>query len=66
MPAAAVIPAPVAYLKVVAVKKLVVGLLRIFQSLMHSGVGMTIGTLFSVVTLPTINLVGWCESTLLL
>ena len=30
MPAAAVIPAPVAYLKVVAVKKLVVGLLQIF------------------------------------
>ena len=29
MPAAAVIPAPIAYLKVVAVKKLVVGLLRI-------------------------------------
>ena len=30
MPAAAVIPAPVAYVKVVAVKKLVVGLLQIF------------------------------------
>ena len=29
VPAAAVIPAPVAYLKVVAVKKLVVGLLEI-------------------------------------
>ena len=28
MPAAAVIPAPVAYIKVVAVKKLVVGFLR--------------------------------------
>ena len=28
MPAAAVIPAPIAYIKVVAVKKLVVGLLR--------------------------------------
>ena len=29
MPAAAVIPAPIAYIKVVAVKKLVVGLLRV-------------------------------------
>ncbi len=29
MPAAAVIPAPIAYIKVVAVKKLVVGFLRI-------------------------------------
>ena len=28
MPAAAVIPAPIAYIKVAAVKKLVVGLLR--------------------------------------
>ncbi len=28
MPAAAVIPAPIAYIKVVAVKKLVVGLVR--------------------------------------
>ena len=28
MPAAAVIPAPIAYIKVVAVKKLVVGFLR--------------------------------------
>ena len=28
MPAAAVIPAPIAYVKVVAVKKLVVGLVR--------------------------------------
>ncbi len=29
MPAAAVIPAPIAYIKVVAVKKLVVGLVRV-------------------------------------
>ncbi len=29
MPAAAVIPAPIAYIKVVAVKKLVVGFLRL-------------------------------------
>ena len=32
MPAAAVIPAPIAYIKVVAVKKLVVGFLVSFQS----------------------------------
>ncbi len=32
MPAAAVIPAPIAYIKVVAVKKLVVELLRTFSS----------------------------------
>ena len=32
MPAAAVIPAPIAYIKVVAVKKLVVGFLAGFQS----------------------------------
>ena len=66
VPAAAVIPAPVAYLKVVAVKKLVVGLLRTVQSLMHFGVGMTLEPPFFVVTLPTLNWVGWCESTLLL
>ena len=33
MPAAAVIPAPVAYIKVVAVKKLVVGFLLLCPSL---------------------------------
>ena len=33
MPAAAVIPAPIAYIKVVAVKKLVVGLLGRFVGL---------------------------------
>ena len=32
MPAAAVIPAPIAYIKVVAVKKLVVGFLRDLKS----------------------------------
>ncbi len=35
MPAAAVIPAPVAYIKVAAVKKFVVGHLLIFNSLLH-------------------------------
>ena len=34
MPAAAVIPAPIAYIKVVAVKKLVVGLLLKITSLL--------------------------------
>ena len=33
MPAAAVIPAPIAYIKVVAVKKLVVELLPVFKGL---------------------------------
>ena len=66
MPAAAVIPAPIAYLKVVAVKKLVVGLLRIVQSLTHSGVRMTIESPFFAVTLPTLNWVGWCGFALLL
>ena len=32
MPAAAVIPAPIAYIKVVAVKKLVVGFLSVSES----------------------------------
>ena len=35
MPAAAVIPAPIAYIKVVAVKKLVVGLLVNIVSTAH-------------------------------
>ena len=34
MPAAAVIPAPIAYIKVVAVKKLVVGLVRVLCMLL--------------------------------
>jgi hypothetical protein len=33
VPAAAVIPAPIAYIKVVAVKKLVVGFVAIFEAL---------------------------------
>ncbi len=39
MPAAAVIPAPIAYTKVVAVKKLVVGFMAVpgVQFLVHSG-----------------------------
>ena len=37
MPAAAVIPAPIAYIKVVAVKKLVVGFLRLRDGPPHCG-----------------------------
>ncbi len=37
MPAAAVIPAPVAYIKVVAVKKLVVGFLAVIDEPWSSG-----------------------------
>ena len=37
MPAAAVIPAPIAYIKVVAVKKLVVGLLRVAAGRARNG-----------------------------
>ena len=36
MPAAAVIPAPIAYIKVVAVKKLVVGFVAVFSGLAPS------------------------------
>ena len=36
MPAAAVIPAPIAYIKVVAVKKLVVGCMVVFRFLFES------------------------------
>ncbi len=38
MPAAAVIPAPIAYIKVVAVKKLVVGFLALSDRPGHFGV----------------------------
>ena len=38
MPAAAVIPAPIAYIKVVAVKKLVVGFGNVFELVCRDGV----------------------------
>ncbi len=46
MPAAAVIPAPIAYTKVVAVKKLVVGFMAVpgVQFLVHSGTAILGGT----------------------
>ncbi len=37
MPAAAVIPAPIAYIKVVAVKKLVVGFVAVAAARLHAG-----------------------------
>ena len=40
MPAAAVIPAPIAYIKVVAVKKLVVGLLTWDYAPLRRGCGL--------------------------
>ncbi len=40
MPAAAVIPAPIAYIKVVAVKKLVVDLLRAVLGISLQGVSL--------------------------
>ena len=46
MPAAAVIPAPIAYIKVVAVKKLVVGFLLITAGphyVIRFGVGILVG-----------------------
>lgn len=46
MPAAAVIPAPIAYIKVVAVKKLVVGFLVIVLVRLRRLVGNTIGLSF--------------------
>ena len=62
MPAAAVIPAPVAYLKVVAVKKLVVGLLWIHFCLgfVVSGLRILLANPLSVVTLSTLHWVGRC------
>ena len=63
MPAAAVIPAPVAYLKVVAVKKLVVGLLQINSfclGFVVSGLRILLANLLFVVTLSTLHWVGRC------
>ncbi len=42
MPAAAVIPAPIAYIKVVAVKKLVVGFVVLLRSVLFGTVGAAI------------------------
>ncbi len=58
MPAAAVIPAPIAYIKVVAVKKLVVGFLVEFQSQLTS----TNGFLYSSTYLDETNVLLCFES----
>ena len=57
MPAAAVIPAPIAYIKVVAVKKLVVGFLlrvtgRLFERVSGSALASSWGTY--------LRLIAWC------
>ena len=54
MPAAAVIPAPIAYIKVVAVKKLVVGFLlrvtgRLFERVSGSALASSWGTLLCLI-----------------
>ncbi len=52
MPAAAVIPAPIAYIKVVAVKKLVVGFLAlrvVFYDFLSQNFGIRIFALLSVI-----------------
>ena len=54
MPAAAVIPAPIAYIKVVAVKKLVVGFLlrvtgRLFERASGSALASSWGTLLCLI-----------------
>ena len=56
MPAAAVIPAPGAYFKIVAVKKLVVGFL-----LWRRGGGMFVYA--DIPTSPHTTFVGWLEGT---
>ena len=57
MPAAAVIPAPIAYTKVVAVKKLVVGFLVADVCRLPNGVCMTSASILEV-NLPGIKLPG--------
>jgi hypothetical protein len=42
VPAAAVIPAPIAYIKVVAVKKLVVGFSKFISTLVNNKFNLTI------------------------
>ena len=58
MPAAAVIPAPVAYIKVVAVKKLVVGFQLIYISPLLLGVSADMCLASFQGALPTIHLAG--------
>ncbi len=57
MPAAAVIPAPIAYIKVAAVKKLVVGS-RVLGDTVCAGVSTGHPDSFFWMLAPAINLVG--------
>ena len=57
MPAAAVIPAPIAYTKVVAVKKLVVGFLRGWGASRPQGLGCAATPAHPATNRATINLV---------
>ena len=57
MPAAAVIPAPIAYIKVVAVKKLVVGFLRGAAGPLYERVS---GLTFASSRKTFLRLIAWC------
>ena len=57
MPAAAVIPAPIAYIKVVAVKKLVVGLL---QGTTGLPTGLASGSASAFFRHRLLHLIVWC------
>ena len=61
MPAAAVIPAPIAYIKVVAVKKLVVGFLY-EDNVGRAHMWMYTGLRFLTSSLENVamSLIGWC------
>ena len=61
MPAAAVIPAPIAYIKVVAVKKLVVGFLCGYQCPPRASAAVAA---HPSVNLPGIYLLGWSSDIL--
>ncbi len=61
MPAAAVIPAPIAYIKVVAVKKLVVGFLSAVVELLRVGMLTTV----VILLLTVLALIGWFRAQIL-
>ena len=61
MPAAAVIPAPIAYIKVVAVKKLVVGILVGFQS----ALGVRCGAVIRSANILGLHCIGCVSSDIL-
>ncbi len=61
MPAAAVIPTPIAYIKVVAVKKLVVGFLSAVVELLRVGMLTTV----VILLLTVLALIGWFRAQIL-